>query len=68
MTAAPENPRRIVVGTMCHCDDPDNCYDHWEFFANPAGYAAESGHVARGGALTVDEMRSMAKMWEAARA
>lgn len=41
----------LVVGTMCHCDEPDECDDHWELYLcseENAAYSAENeGHVGR---------------------
>jgi len=33
--------------TMCHCDDPDDCYDHWDVSVPVAGYDPPSGRVSR---------------------
>lgn len=45
---------RLVVGSMCHCDDPDDCFDHWELFVLPPGVEMDDeGHVGR--AQTMDE-------------
>ncbi len=49
-------PKDLIVGPMCHCDDPDECHDHWEFFTNATmGYSSPES-VARGSHLTKAEM------------
>ena len=56
-------PRNLVVGTMCHCDDPDECYDHWEFYkVDDPSAVPPSGHVGRGRELTENEMRAIAAL------
>lgn len=52
---APESLRSLVVGTMCHCDDPENDYDHWSLFTR-AEMGFDGEHVRRGATLNKAEM------------
>jgi hypothetical protein len=55
-------PADLVVGTMCHCGDPDDCSDHWEFFTNAVQGRTSPDHVARGRKLTERQMRAVARL------
>lgn len=61
----------LVVGTMCHCGNPDGdedtfpCDDHWEFFVDPVNFDPETGHMSSGRNLTEAETRRIASLVEA---
>ena len=57
---------RLVVGTMCHCADPNECDDHWEFFVDPVGFDEEEGTLRSARRLTEEEMREIAWLVEQA--
>lgn len=51
-------PRGLVVASMCHCDFPDDCDDHWEFYAS-AEMSRDGEHARRATELTETEMRAL---------
>lgn len=59
--ASAQLPTNLVVGTMCHCDEPDECEEHWRFFTNPVGLR-DDGHLRSGCSLTELEMRAIADL------
>ena len=66
--ATADLPPNLVVGTMCHCGNPDGnedefpCDDHWEFFVDPEGFDPEDGTLRTGRHLTEAQMRSIAAL------
>lgn len=65
ITAA-DLPGDLIVGTMCHCDDPDDCYDHWEFFTDAEMGSTSEDHVRTGRPLNERQMRAIASFIRAA--
>lgn len=57
-----ELPKNLIVGTMCHCDDPDMCDNHWEFFKDPVMGNTSPDHVRVGSGLNVKDMRAIAEL------
>lgn len=57
----------LHVGTMCHCDDPDDCDDHWEFFIDPVFSEWNPGNVRRGRKPTEADMRAIAALVQRSR-
>lgn len=55
-------PKGLIVGTMCHCDDPDECDDHWELFYDVDGYDEETGHLRSGRQMNEAQMRAVADL------
>lgn len=51
-------PTGLVVGSMCHCDEPDECDDHWELYLN-AEMAEDGEHVRRGSTPNEAELRGI---------
>lgn len=66
LTAQPDLPTNLVVGTMCHCDEPDECSDHWEFFTEAKMSPSGGGIVSRGRGLSESQMRAIAALVNAA--
>lgn len=57
----------LVVGTMCHCDDPEACGedgDHWEFFVDPTNFDEEDGTMSSARRLNEAEMRAIVALVE----
>jgi hypothetical protein len=55
-------PEDLIVGTMCHCDDPEDCSDHWDFFYDATMGTTSEDHVAWGKTLSEDQMRAIAAL------
>lgn len=54
----PNLPRGLVVGSMCHCDEPDECSGHWEFYTE-AAMSDDGEHVRTGRYLSEAQMRAI---------
>jgi hypothetical protein len=57
--AAEELPAGLVVGTMCHCDVPDDCWDHWELYYDAEGFRPETGNLRTGRQLDGSDLRNI---------
>lgn len=55
-------PIGLVVGTMCHCGEPDECSDHWQFFTDVVKGSSGKHSVRSGRILSEKQMRAIAEL------
>lgn len=60
-------PEDLVVGTMCHCDNPEDCDDHWELFSKPNGFDPDERTMLFGSVLNKAQMDAIVALVREAR-